>query len=149
MIQKDLFSEFLTLRWEKENKNINIHTRDLVLADYIIARLNNSGCTIHYLTNGNRVIIPKPWLDIFSALSVYTGARIIHIKDTGDEIDNLIYYMLLVIVYLDLGRGEDLLKVLGKICEVKTTKFREWLKDSHNIELEPLQFISVDNTISI
>lgn len=149
-MQKDLFSEFLTLGWKKEKtKQIFIPNKDIVLGDYIIARLDNFGCKIHYLTNGNMLTIPKDWLDIFSVLNTYSGAQVIYLKEGNDSIDNIIYYMLLIITYLDLGRGEDLLKVLGKISEVRTTDFREWMMRVHNIELSPLQFVSIDKIIDI
>lgn len=148
-MHKNIFLNFVGMEWLNKNNPVNISEKDIVLGEYIIARLNNSGCQIHYLTNGNKIIIPKPWLDIFSALNTHSGAQIIHAGNKGDSVDKVIYLMLKFIVLLDSKRGEDALDILGNVGIIKTQEFRDWIEKNCDIKLKPIQFISVDNIIDI
>lgn len=146
MTQKELFTEFINFRWGDRSEagiNTEVPTKDIILGELTIARLNNKGCTIHYLSNGNSVCIPQIWIDIFTSFNVYSGAQVIHIGKGLDRVDNVIYYMLLLVVSLDLKRGDEFLEILGKLSEIKTIDFREWVEEKFNINLRPIQFSGI------
>lgn len=151
MTHKELFTEFIKFRWvdNRSEQSTEIPGKDVALGDFTIARINSRGCIIHYLANGNKVEIPKTWMDLFTSFNIYAGAQVIHEGLTGDNIDKMIYYMLLLVVVLDLKRGDEFLKILGSISEIKTLGFRNWVKENFNINLEPIQFTSIKKDLDI
>lgn len=148
MTQKELFSQFLKITVPSP---LDLsREKDIVVGDFIIARLNSDGCCIHYLKKGDKLEIPKEWLDLFSSFNVHSGAQCIHLKDKGgDAIDKVIYYMLLTITYLDLERKDGLLNLLGQIGEIGTGDFRAWVKEEFDIELKPFLYTSLYKIIEI
>ncbi len=150
---KDIFEEFLSLSWNghgvRPSKEI---IEDVVLGDYIIARVSGSGILIIWLVNGNKVKIPWEWLDLFTSFNTIHGERVLWNGGNlrrDDNVSEIIYKFTLLINQFNWGKGEDFLCTLADICSIGTKDFIEWFNTESGEKLRPLELRMVDNTVII
>ena len=132
---KSLFEEFLSLSWHGYGVRSKGDTvDDIILGDYIIARVSSSGILIIWLVNGNKVKIPWEWLDIFTSFNAIHGERVLWLNKS--EVN-------------DWGKGKEFLETLADICSIGTSEFREWFNTESGEKLRPIELSMVDNTITL
>ena len=149
---KDIFEEFLSLSWNGYGVRPKTDIiEDVVIGDYIIARVGGFGILIVWLVNGNKVKIPWEWLDIFTSFNTIHGERVLWLKESEvrDKIDQIIYKFTLLVNQFNWGKGREFLETLADICSTKTSEFREWFSTETGEKLKPLELRMVDNTILI
>lgn len=144
---KDLFKEFLSLYYTKSRIE---RSRDIHLDTGIIARLEDISCNIYYLSNGNRINIPWQYIDLFSSLDVYCGARLEKIV-IQDDIEKAMYLFFLLARELTLKNGKKFLNVLSAIFDNKEAidTFRAWCLTEFDLKLEEITLYSLDKTVKI
>ena len=69
---KKLFKDFMLLYYSETKLP---SPRDIGLDFGIIARFEDISCNIYYLSTGFYINIPWAWVDLFSSLDTYDGAR--------------------------------------------------------------------------
>ena len=153
---KDIFYEYINLSYCPGTRFNKL--KDLKISEYIIARLFSNGCRIIYLFNGSSIFIPWRWLDLFSSFNTHSGDKISYIENLVnlEDLSNIEQVILLfskLSYFLDrnLSRinGEDFLEVLGEIGTTGTRVFRDWCNNEFKIELDPLEYISLDKNFEI
>ena len=149
---KELFIEFLSLGYYKKGIKQN-YLRDINLGNYIIARLSDLGCSVLYLTSGNRFDISWRWLDLFNSFNIFCGERIrvknITIDKDCDNVDQIIYYFTQLVDNLNNKNGELVLDLLSNIVVTKTSDFRKWYLKKTNEILEPIEFSSLNKKMNL
>ena len=147
---KELFLEFLALSWAGHGDRMR-GLEDIILGEYIIARITSSGITVIWLVNGNRLKIPWEWVDLFSSLNTIYGERIMWKREGSDDdkIDRIIYKFTLLINQFNWGKGEDFLNTLADICSLGTSEFIEWHNTESGEKLKPLELMTAEETIKI
>lgn len=132
--------------------------KDIKISDYIIARLFPNGCKIIYLFNGSSLFIPWSWLDLFTTFNMHSGDKIYHLSKLNDleNLDNidkilLLFSKLSYSIDSNLSRinGDEFLEILGEIGTTGTHVFRDWCKDEFKINLDPLEYVSLDKNLEI
>ena len=149
---KSLFEEFLSLSWHGYGVRSKGDTvDDIILGDYIIARVSSSGILIIWLVNGNKVKIPWEWLDIFTSFNAIHGERVLWLNksEVNDKIDEIIYKFTLLVNQFNWGKGKEFLETLADICSIGTSEFREWFNTESGEKLRPIELSMVENTIII
>lgn len=149
---RELFKEFMELSYYPGKREKGL--RDIDVMDYVIARVTEEGCRIIYIYSGASVLIPWGWIDLFSALNVHSGNRILNIGNPeNDDITEFGILFTTFVIYLDKQlsgvNGSELLDILGDISDMGTSKFREWLKSEFSLTLEPLIYTSPEQNITI
>lgn len=148
----DIFQEFMKLSYVP-SKHFPI--KDIRVDNYIICRCDISNYIIQYLYNGSSFVIPRKWGDIFSSFNVYLGDRVNYLRETekDNKIEQVIKGMTNLFIRLDRSfkdiPGQEVLDILGDLSLINTDDFRVWCKDELNIELDPLEYISISNNIKI
>lgn len=153
---KDLFCEYVNLSYCPGTRFNRL--KDIKISEYIIARLFSNGCRIIYLFNGSSIFIPWKWLDLFSSLNTHSGDKISYIERTVNledlnKIERIILLFSKLSYLLDRSLskidGEDFLEVLSEIGTTGTCVFRDWCNNEFKIELDPLEYISLDKNFEI
>ena len=147
---KDLFTEFLALSWKGHGSRTS-SLEDVILGNYIIARISYSGITVIWLANGNKLKIPWEWVDLFSSLNTIYGDQILWNRDKEglDRVDRIICKFTLLINQFNWNKGEDFLNTLADICDLGTKDFIEWYYTESGEKLEPIKLITANETIKI
>lgn len=147
---EQVFYEFMNLAYNKRAE-MRIEQGDILLKGGIIARCSDSGIKVHYLTNGNSIHIPKEWLNIFDQFNTHSGERVLYINslENLNDVSYIIYKFLRLIIYFETKNGEKFLNTLGDICTTKTKGFRDWFEEKFETTLRPIEFSSLDKTVSI
>lgn len=150
-----VFTEFMKLSYVSSTKPRNSF-EDLKIDEYIICRRQGDKVSIIYLHNGARFIIPSGWADIFSSFNVFLGSRLNYIGLLDEEnSDSEVIIYLMTKLFINLEKKlintdiDEVLDILGELGIRNTDKFREWCKTEFNIDLEPLEFISLNGNIKI
>ena len=148
---KEIFEEFMSLSWNGHGVRPNTGIEDVVLGDYIIARVSGSGILVIWLANGNKVKIPWEWLDLFTSFNTIHGERVLWLKEDSidDKIDEIIYKFTLLVNQFNWGKKDEFLCTLADICSIGTKEFIEWFNTESGEKLRPLELRLVDNTIVI
>lgn len=144
-----ILKEFMTLDYSPGNRTEKLD--DVVLGNYIIARITYDGIHILWLSCGNKLWIPWKVIDLFTSLNTKWGEKILWegYDEEAPYLDRLIYLFVLLINQFNWGRGKDFLETLGTICEIGTTKLREWIQTEFKEKLLPLELTTVEKTIQI
>lgn len=147
---RELFLEFLALSWSGHGERMR-GLEDIVLGDYIIARLLDSGIIVIWLANGNRIKIPWEWVDLFTSFNVIYGERVLWKKDIAkyDNVEKIIYKMTLLVNQINWGRKAEFLENLADICSLGTKDFIEFFRVESGETLRPLEFRTASNTIKL
>lgn len=153
-IFKESFEDFINLTSYEYKTNNSPKIRDIDVEEYIIVRISNEDCKVLYLYSGASLMIPGIWLDMFSSFNIYTGDKILSLDINDlDNIDRLGCLFTRLTYYLAKGissiNGEEFLSLLGDIYEIRTKEFREWCKFKFKIDLDPLEYLTLDNRIYI
>lgn len=139
-----LFKEFVLLEEPNSLRSGPKILKDLKVSDYIISRDYGNKWMLCYLDTGNKLIIPRPWINLFSDFLNNSGDRVLAILPT-DPLDLFVYRMTLhcSLIQRTLSRtnGSELLENLGELVDYKTEDIREWAQTEVNINyLKPWQF---------
>ena len=147
---KKLFSEFTTLNWVGFSFR-DIGLEDLILDEYILARLTSEGLEIIWLANGNHLKIPWEWIDLFSSFNTINGEKVmwLNIKPGDDDIDKTIYRFTYLINTFNWSKGKEFLDTLADICSSRTDAFIKWFSEKTGETLKPLELRTADNIIEI
>lgn len=151
---KETFNEFMNLSYTKKKDNTVDFLKDIDIDDYIIARLSNKGCDIIYLYNGSILKISNDWINLFSSFNTYSGDKLEFFKnDQKDNIDKLGYLFTKFLIYIDsrlsIVSGGEFLSTLGEIYSTKTIDFINWTKENYKIDLDPIEFITLNDKYKI
>lgn len=161
LVFKEIFNEFYKLSYSaslENNKSLPPFS-DHIVTDYVILRIMSTGYTIYYLYNGSFIFIPEKWIDIFSSLDTHSGDRVVDSYLNCREIienDSLIRFGVLMInlVHYINGRlskidGDKLLETLGELSVIGTKKFRDWCSSEFGLNLDPIEYRSLDGILEI
>lgn len=150
---KDIFSDFYRLSYKDSPSTFTQGFNDYFISTYIILRKCESGDYIYYLTTGSSIYIPIDWINIFSALEVYDGNRILkgYYQNSDDKISELCYLMTNLIYLINSlvvkKTGNDILNTLEKICVIGTGDFRNWVVKEFNLILPQFEYRSLEEDI--
>jgi len=144
---KELFKEFMYLSYNETSLPV---PRDIFLDTGIIARFENISCNIYYLSTGTQINIPWIYIDLFSSLDTYCGARLGRLAIT-DDIEKTISLFFMLSHELSLKNGSNILKILSVILENKEAiyKFRSWYSEEFDKTLGEISVYSPNKTIKI
>lgn len=144
---KELFKEFIFLSYSETTLP---QSRDINLDFGIIARFEDISCNIYYLSTGVYINIPWAWIDLFSSLDTYCGARL-NSMTICDDIEKTIMLMLMLSHELNAKNGKNVLKILGVILENKESlnKFRSWYTEEFNRSLGDISIYSPNKIVKI
>lgn len=137
----NIFDSYMYLGYTKGLRPKGL--KDFTLGGLTILRITESSWTIHYLKDGSRLEIPWPWIDLFEGLNVHSGDQVLHQKPEG-KLEEFIFLMTSLI-----GSGYEILEILEKVCQIGTGEFREYVRNKHNIHLDPFTYKSLTKTIEI
>ena len=104
---------------------------DVVIGNYIIARITGHGLRVLWLLNGNKLKISWKMVDLFTSLNTINGEKVMWEgkHDTNeDKVGKIIYLLVLLINQFNWGKAKDCLETLACICETGTEYFREWIE---------------------
>ena len=161
---KEIFKEFYELFFSRDPhlSRESFQLRDFVISptNYILLRQRqDQGASIHWLLEGSSIIIPQPWINIFSSLNIHSGDRVLrHRFMTSEEkfsgIGGLGYQMLSFIICSDRSSlssspGSLLLEIIQTIYAIGTKEFREWVKESFDLDLSPFEYRTLEEIIDI
>lgn len=135
----DLLNEYLILGYPDCPK-IPYTNIDIELGDLSIARWNSSFCKVIYLTNGDSLLIQKELIRLCNGFYDKRGDEIVRIKETpGSSLWELIIASKRILgkKSVDPRRLKD------------TTDLRTWLKNNHNIIIEPILYNTHNEIIVI
>ena len=144
---KKLFKDFMLLYYSETKLP---SPRDIGLDFGIIARFEDISCNIYYLSTGFYINIPWAWVDLFSSLDTYDGARL-GTMAICDDIEKTITLFLMFTHELYGKHGKNVLKILEAILDNKEAvrKFRSWYVDEFNKTLGEISIYSSDKIIKI
>lgn len=150
MNTKAIMKEFMKVGYSGPGNRVD-KLEDIVLGNYIIARITYSGIQVIWLGNGNRLSIPWEIIDLFSSLNTIYGEKILWegYKEEADDIEKLIYLFVFLINQFNWSRGKSFLDALGMISEIGTHNLREWIEKEFNEKLPPLELVTLERTIQI
>ncbi len=153
---KRIFSEFYRLYYSDiKDKKIILNFNDSLVSDYILYRVTEFGHYIIYLYNGTSIYIPPKWIYLFSALNCHSGDEILYhsVNYEDDKFNNFGYLMTKFVCYLEPNlssiNGDELLDVLGNISVIGTKDFRDWVFNDFSLDLDPLEYRSLNKNIDI
>lgn len=156
---KDIFREFYMLSYYRDEAGFpELQFKDSTISPsrYIIFRQSEEGYYIHYLTCGNTLYIPFPWVKLISSLSVYAYDRITHNPVTPkDNTEWMCHYLLFLFNRLNTldvigDRTEtEITQTLERMVAIGTKNFRDWVLKDFNLSLPPLEFRFLEDTIKI
>ena len=92
MNTRELFNEFLELYYVPDNTRV-LKLKDILISPGVILRILDKTYTVYYLTNGMQIVIPWKFVDLFSALNVWGGDRILR-STQKDNIDRFYFFNL-------------------------------------------------------
>lgn len=118
---KELFNEFLELYYVQDNTQI-LKLKDILISPGIVLRILDKTYTVYYLTTGMQIIIPWKFVDLFSALNVWGGDRIIR-SNKKDNIDRLIFHFLNLIIGVETKNEDLFMTSLTSILDINTKDF--------------------------
>ena len=150
MSTKDIFKEFMTLAYS--SGKVMEGLEDIVIGDYIIARITGHGLRVLWLLNGNKLRISWKMVDLFTSLNTTNGEKVVwEGKNRGgeDNVEKIIYLLVLLINQFNWGKGKDFLETLACICETGTGEFREWFEKEFGEKLQPIELITAKESILI
>lgn len=145
---KKLVTEFMVLGYNNRKKRME-GLEDVLISEYILGRLTESGMQIIWLASGNKLKIPWEYIDIFSSLNTLSGEQIMYRGLPEDSVDKQIYWFVLLINQFNWGKGKNFLDTLSNICEQGTSDFRKWFEEEFNQKLRPLEMVTADKTMLI
>lgn len=156
---KEVFTEFYKLDYTREYKSkrvvVSKGLSDHKVLDYVILRVMPTENVIYYLYNGSSIHIPEKWIDLFSSFNTHSGFRVFECYDSDVDgiISRLGFLMTDLVCHLDRSlsviEGEKLLEILGEISVIGTKEFREWCLEEFGLELDPLEYRSLDENLNI
>jgi len=151
MTNREILKNFLSLDYSKGKSPTRL--KDIVISrnEYIILREKPTRSILYYLSKGNSLSISWDWIDLIDSLYVYSGAFILE-EDPDTLIDNLDKFTYLFVkTHSNLKQKnlEEFLLNLGDLCDIGTTKFRDFCKKDFNLNLEPFEFKSEKGIITI
>lgn len=154
----DIFRGYMELMYS--DKCPPIREKDITIDNFIIGRFNSSGFTVHYLYNGSSLSISSKWLDMFKQLYFsnhseifYNASKDTTTKDLDKYLDTFIYLNTNLQTWLGQSvskvSGPEFLDCLSSICEMKTGRFRKFMREEYEIDLEPFKYCSLSKSFDI
>lgn len=154
----EIFRGYMELMYS--DKCPPIREKDITIDNFIIGRFNSFGFTVHYLYNGSSLFIQSGWLNMFKQLYFsskseifYNASSDITTKDLDKYLDTFIYLNTNLQTWLGQSiskvSGPEFLDCLSSICEMKTERFRKFMRDEYEIDLEPFKYSSLSNDFDI
>jgi len=138
---KDIVEEFLNLGYKERNPSQT--PSDIKIKNLVIGRLNKEGYLIYYLHSGTSILIPWKWIDFFGQLFVHSGHKILNRNyNKKDKVESLVYLMTKLQEKLMIRN--NILEIIGQICETGTSEFRKEYP-----EFPPIQYSSRIKQIEI
>lgn len=150
MNTKDILREFMALAYSSGKPMEGLE--DVVIGNYIIARITGHGLRVLWLLNGNKLKISWKMVDLFTSLNTINGEKVMWEgkHDTNeDKVGKIIYLLVLLINQFNWGKGKDFLETLACICETGTEEFREWFEKEFGEKLQPIELITAKENILI
>lgn len=144
---KKLVQEFMAIGYSREKRMSGLE--DIIISEYTIGRLTESGLLVIWLVSGNKLKIPWEYIDIFSSLNTVSGEQILYRGLSEDPAEKIIYWFVLLINQLNWGKGKKFLDTLSNICELGTKDLREWFEKEFGEKLRPLEMVTIDSTLII
>ena len=135
----NLLNEYIILGYS-EFPEIPYRNVDIELGELIIARWGEVYCTVIDLVTGNKLVIQKKLIRLCLGFYNTRGDEIVRLKETpGSSL-----WELIVISERIVGRRLVVPKKLKS-----TENIRLWLKNNHNILIEPILYITSDTVTDI
>lgn len=145
---ENIFTEFMALYYRNNGVKPG-SLKDISIGSGVIARCNEIGCTIYYLTTGNYIRIPWEMMDLFYSLNTYSGNRIMSLEAIGN-IEQLIQGFTKFISLLNNNPRESvIMPVFTSILDLGTREFREWCLSKFDKKLDPIEFFSPNKNLEI
>lgn len=138
---KDIVKEFFDLEYKEKSPSKRVS--DMEIGNLVVGRLDKNGYLIYYLHSGSSILIPWKWIDFFGQLFVHSGHKILN-RDYNkeDKFESLVYWMTKLQEKLMIRN--NILEVIGQICEIGTNEFRKEYSD-----FLPIQYSSRIKQIEI
>jgi len=137
----DLLNEYITLGYPS-CQNIPYYNLDQELdgGDLTILRWGVSYCEVIYLTNGSLLLLQKELIKLCSGFYNSRGEEIVRLKETpGSSL-----WELIIVSENILNR-----KYVDPFKLKSTKDLRDWLETKHKIIIDPILYISRNETIII
>lgn len=146
---EELWSEFLSLGWEGNDPKSTWNTSlvDLQLFPKIFLRRWEGAWIIQFLPFATKLIIPAPWPLMWSEFNTWSGGSMVELLKSKLPIKSKVEYFgriwfgIVSHIERKLCGSPEFEKIweeeLGKILTLGTRDFRTWMKEEHNIKLEP------------
>lgn len=135
----NLLNEYIILGYP-EFPDIPYKNVDIELGELIIARWGEVYCTVIDLITGNKLVIQRELIKLCLGFYNTRGDEIVRLKETpGSSLWELIVISERIV--------ERRAVVPRKLKSTKS--IRLWLKENHNILIEPIIYITRDTVIDI
>lgn len=148
-----IFKEFVLLEEPDSLREGPKILKDFKISDYVIARDYGTDWRLCYLDSGNRLKIPRAWINLFSDFLNHSGNLVLS-RIPLDPLELYLYRMVKHCSFiqrtLSKTNGRELLDNLGDLVEYRTANFRAWAQTEVNIDyLRPWEFQLLNETIEV
>lgn len=149
---KQIFKEFYLM--SKGDKDPEGKLKDILIREDVVMRLWAPGMILQFLTTGTSLTVPRSYLCLGIKLFRHSGDRILfESPPQQDKVDRFIYYLnklsqWWVMSYSKVD-SKDFLSTVSELCSIGTADFREYTKESFNLNLSYWELCSLNKNLLI